>query len=111
MIFPPRGEPLILDWTGACSGPVAVDLGHLLVEGPTPADRARFADDLLDTHISVAGGERKRLAREVHLAYVRHAAIALGWGGKEHPGVDHPRVRPLVDAVVRNAFAAALDAR
>jgi len=109
VIFPPRAEPVILDWTGACSGPAAADLGHLLVEGPTPAERARLADDLLDLHVAVAGGDRGRLAREVRLAYVKHAARALGWGGKEHPGVDHPRVPPLVDAVVRNAFAAALD--
>jgi hypothetical protein len=110
VIFPPRGEPVILDWTGACSGPAAADLSHLLVEGPTPAERARFAEDLIDLHVAVAGGDRGRLAREVRLAYVTHAARALGWGGKEHPGVDHPRVPPLVDAVVRNAFAAALDA-
>jgi aminoglycoside phosphotransferase (APT) family kinase protein len=111
VLFPPQGEPVILDWTHARSGPAAVDLARFLIEGLSNAARPRLQEALLDSYARLVGGDRERIGADVGIAFVRCAAGAVTWAGAEDRALEHPRAERVLASLVKNATAAALDAQ
>jgi hypothetical protein len=106
VLFPPGGEPVILDWTETRKGPAALDVAALLMDGLTPEQRRMLEGSLLDAYRGVTGID---LAEDVRAAYVLRLAATVRWAGAEDPGFHRPRVKEIVDLMVRNGVAAVRD--
>lgn len=115
VLFLAPDRPVILDWPDACVGPAMIDVARFLLEGASLEVRRRHGPALLAAYAEerrIRGAplpSSGRAAREYAAAVTWLLAHTVAWAGAEDPGFSTPRVRAIVDTLVRNAFAAALD--
>ena len=95
-------EPVYLDWPDGRIGPGVVDLGRVLLEGMTLAQRRERQSDLIALYRSTL--EAQGVARQSDAVFYEQLSAycawvcctTLHWGGKASADFEHPRVAEIV---------------
>lgn len=110
VLFRPDGTAVLLDWSGAATGPAAVDLARLLTEGVNAGARSELATDLISAYAKEldAGGATALIgdpweALSDGLAPLVHAAI--GWAARDETREPRVRMRALQENLLRSVCA------
>jgi thiamine kinase-like enzyme len=110
VLFRLDGTAVLLDWSGATTGPAAVDLARLLTEGVNAGARHELATDLISAYVDEldAGRGKARIgdpweALSDGLAPLVQAAIA--WAARDETREPQVRMQALQENLLRSVCA------
>jgi Ser/Thr protein kinase RdoA (MazF antagonist) len=106
LLFTPSGEPFVIDWQGAATGPPATDLAQFLVECMTREQRRQFGTSALEAYLHQleTSGVRPGVAitNQILAALDLLLAGTINWLGKTPPDPPNTRKGLLGKNLLRN---------
>lgn len=94
VLWRPDGSPVLLDWSSARLGPVAVDVATLLSSLCFTDRPSLHPDEVIDALAEPGDPVRVEAARAAVTNLIRGQ---LGWAGRPDAAAAHPRVEALLD--------------